>query len=121
MSKQISTRVAALALSMATACVTTNLTTAGRGVRVTSRSDTVKDCIFVGEVKGSDLWNGGNLGQGAAEENADRLRNAAGDMGANVVLLGTSTMTTSGSTKRGEASASDVTRKGWVTRRASQS
>lgn len=86
------------------ACVTTNLTPAGSKVRLTSNPDVVKPCKFLGEVKGADRMNGGMMGQGAAEENANRrLRNNAAAMGADTVFVGTSTTGFSGSVQRGEA------------------
>lgn len=87
-----------------TGCVTTTLTPAGAKVRVTSNPDVVKPCKFIGEVRGADRMNGGMMGQGAAEENANRrLRNNAAAMGADTVFVGTSTTNTSGSIQRGEA------------------
>ena len=53
--------------------------------------------------------NGGTMGQGAAEENANRrLRNNAAKMGADTIF-GTSTTNTSGSVQRGEAYLSGAT------------
>ena len=93
-------------LLLTTSCVTTTLTPGGQLVRVTSNSDVVRPCRFIGEVKGADHMNGGLAGQGAAEENATRrLKNAAATMGANTVYLVTSTTNTSGSIVRGEAYA----------------
>jgi uncharacterized protein YbjQ (UPF0145 family) len=86
------------------ACVTTDLTPAGQTVRITSNPDVVRPCKFIGEVTGADRMNGGTMGQGAAEENANRrLRNNAAAMGANTVFVGVSTTNTSGSVQRGEA------------------
>ena len=85
-------------------CVTTRLTPTGRNVRVTSNPEAVHGCTFLGAVKGADHMNGGIVGQGAAEENANRrLRNAAALMGADTVLLVTATTGMGGSTVRGEA------------------
>lgn len=85
-------------------CVTTQLTPGGQRVRVTPNPDVVRGCTYLGPIESSDLMNGGMIGQSAAEENANRrLRNDAAKMGANVVLVSTSTTTTSGSRVRGEA------------------
>lgn len=95
--------VVTVALAM-TSCVTTDLTSAGEKVRITSNPDVVKPCKFIGEVKGVDRMNGGTMGQGAAEENANRrLRNNAAAMGADTVFIGTTATNTSGSVQRGEA------------------
>jgi len=92
------------ALGIAVACVTTKVTPAGEKVRVTSDAAAVAGCALLGEVKGADHMNGGLAGQGAAEENAHRrLRNEAAAMGADTVLVVTSTTGFSGSTIRGEA------------------
>ncbi|HYK03048.1 MAG TPA: DUF4156 domain-containing protein [Thermoanaerobaculia bacterium] len=92
------------AVVASTACVTTNVTPGGEKVRITSNPDVVKPCKFIGEVKGADRMNGGFMGQGSAEENANRrLRNNAAAMGADTVFIGTSTTNTSGSVQRGEA------------------
>ena len=88
----------------ATSCVSTDVTPAGEKVRITSNPEVVKPCKFIGEVKGADRMNGGLLGQGLAEENANRrLRNNAAAMGADTVFIGTSTTNFSGSVQRGEA------------------
>ena len=101
----MNTRLIALAtICLLTACVTTDLSPEGAKVRITTNAEVVKGCTFVGEVLGRDRMNGGMMGQSAAEENANRrIRNRAAEMGANVVLLATSTTTMSGSTQRGEA------------------
>jgi uncharacterized protein YbjQ (UPF0145 family) len=86
------------------ACVTTDLTPEAAQVRITSNPDVVRQCKFLGEVTGADRMNGGTMGQGAAEENANRrLRNNAAKMGADTVFVGVSTTNTSGSVQRGEA------------------
>jgi uncharacterized protein YbjQ (UPF0145 family) len=96
--------VGILSLLILGGCVTTSMTAKGQEVRMTSNPDIVKGCKFLGEVKGSDHMNGGFVGQGAAEENANRrLRNNAAQMGANTVFIATSTTNTSGSVQRGEA------------------
>jgi uncharacterized protein YbjQ (UPF0145 family) len=95
--------VAAVSIALA-GCVTTDLSPAGEKVRMTSNPEVVRPCKFVGEVTGADRMNGGTMGQGAAEENANRrLRNNAAAIGADTVFVGTSTTNTSGSVQRGEA------------------
>jgi hypothetical protein len=97
-------RLAPLLLVPLTACVAT-LTPAGRAVRLTANSESVRGCTRLGEVRGSDRLQGGALAD-AAEQNADaRLRNAAGALGGNVVLLTTASADQSGATMRGEAYA----------------
>lgn len=97
-------RVAMLLVLASTACVTTQLTSGGEGVRLTANSAVVEACDFVGAVEGEDRMNGGIAGQGAAEENANRrIRNNAADMGANVVMIVTSNIGPSGAIIRGEA------------------
>lgn len=92
------------ALMLLSACVMTTLSPAGERVRLTSNPDVVAECDFLGEVTGSDGFNGGIAGQRAAEENAiRRLKNAAGALGADVVFLVSSETGMSGSTQRGEA------------------
>jgi uncharacterized protein YbjQ (UPF0145 family) len=94
----------AMALVLTAGCVTTDLTPEAERVRITSNPEVVRPCKFVGEVTGADRMNGGTMGQGAAEENANRrLRNNAAAMGADTVFVGTSTTNTSGSVQRGEA------------------
>jgi uncharacterized protein YbjQ (UPF0145 family) len=96
------TLISVLALS-ANSCVTTTLTPEGARVRVTSNPEAVHGCTLVGEVKGADHMNGGLLGQGAAQETAMReLKNRAAAMGADTVLMVTSTTNTSGSVQLGE-------------------
>lgn len=96
--------LAILGLAGGAACVTIRLTPAGERVRVTSNPAVVANCKFLGEVRGRDRMQGGLLGQSAAEENAyRRLKNEAGKMGADTVLIITSTTGFSGSTIRGEA------------------
>lgn len=94
------------ALLLAAGCVTTQLTPAAERVRVTSNAAALKECKLIGNVDASDRMNGGMLGQMAAEENASRrLRNKAAEMGANTVLLVSSTTGMSGSRSRAEAYA----------------
>ena len=92
-----------LLLGLLVGCVTTQLTPAGRAVRLTSNPEAVSGCRLVGEIEGKDRVNGGMLGQGAAEENATRrLKNKAAEMGANVVLLTTSSAGMGGARMLGE-------------------
>jgi len=85
-------------------CVYRQLTPLGQAVRVTANPEAIQGCELKGAVTGGDGLNGGITGQRAAEENANReLRNRAAEMGANVVLLTTSTTGFSGATQRGEA------------------
>ena len=87
-----------------TACVTVKLSPEGSQIRLTSNSNVVNGCSYIGQVQGTDHMNGGLAGQGAAEENAMReIRNRAAEMGANTVHLVTSTTGFSGAAVRGEA------------------
>lgn len=96
--------LAMMTLAILGGCVTTTLTSAGEKVRFTSNPDVVRPCKYLGEVTGADRMNGGTMGQGAAEENANRrLRNNAAQMGGDTVFVSTSTTNTSGSVQRGEA------------------
>jgi len=73
-------------------------------VRLTSNAEVVRNCKYIGQVKGSDHMNGGLSGQGAAEENAMReIRNSAAEMRANTVHILNVTTGTSGSAVRCEA------------------
>jgi hypothetical protein len=84
-------------------CMTTTLTPEGAKVRVTSNPEAVKGCKLVGEVTGNDHMNGG-VASGIAEEQANRrLKNAAAEKGANVVLVTSSSTGHNGSAQRGEA------------------
>jgi hypothetical protein len=86
-----------------TACITTRLTREGRPVRVTARSELVANCTKLGDVVGPGTKDAGILEQDAANESAlRRLRNDAGKMGANTVLL-SARKTPADSAKRGEA------------------
>lgn len=90
--------------ALLSACVTTRLTPEAEHVRVTTNPEAVRGCTLLGNIEASDLMNGGMVGQMAAEENARRrLQNKAAELGANIVLQGTSTTGTSGSRTRGEA------------------
>lgn len=87
-----------------TACVTVSLSSEGSQVRLTSNSEVVRSCLYIGQVQGTDHMNGGLAGQGAAEENAMReIRNRGAQMGADTVHLVTSTTGFSGAAVRGEA------------------
>lgn len=81
-----------------------SLTPEGAKVRVTSNQEAVRNCTLIGEVKGAEhLW-GGSMGQGIAEDHAmTELKNRAAAMGADTVLMVTSSTNTSGSVQRGEA------------------
>jgi hypothetical protein len=97
-------RAAILGILALIGCVTTTVTGAGAKVRVTSNPESVRGCKPLGNVKGSDHWNGGTMGQGFAEESAtNELRNNTAAMGGNTVLMVRSTTNTSGSTQLGEA------------------
>lgn len=93
-----------LVIMLCSACVNVILSPEGEVVRLTSNPEVVRGCKYIGQVQGTDHWNGGRSGQGAAEENAMReIRNNAAEMGANTVHLLTITTGTSGSAVRGEA------------------
>lgn len=97
------TAIATLSV-LITGCVTTQLTTQGDSVRLTANPDVIADCEFVGNVKGEDRFNGGLIGQSAAEENAmRRLLNQAAEIGADTVQISTNSKGFGGSTIRGEA------------------
>jgi hypothetical protein len=98
-------RVAALLFVLAVSgCTRIVLAPEEEAVRVTSNPEAVKGCKLLGEVEGSDLMNGGMIGQAAAEDNAYKfLKRNAHNLGANTVLLSTQSTTTSGARKRGEA------------------
>lgn len=93
-----------VAFAATSGCVTTRLTPEAELVRVTANAEAVKGCTLLGNLEASDKLNGGMAGQMAAEENANRrLRNDAAKLGANTVLLSSSTTGMSGSRARGEA------------------
>ncbi len=101
---------AALALCLlATGCLVP-VNHYGLQVRLTTNPDVVKGCRFIGEVRGADHLNGGALGSETAQENAERiLRNNAGQIGANVVLLSrTRSHYYTGATAIGEAYACEA-------------
>lgn len=96
--------VMAITVMQISGCVTTRLNEGAAAVRVTSNSDVVKDCAYIGFVEGKDHLNGGMLGQGAAEENAlRRIRNEAQALGADTIDLSMKSTGFSGSALRGEA------------------
>jgi uncharacterized protein YbjQ (UPF0145 family) len=100
------TPILVVSLALLSACVTTHLTPEAEKVRVTTNPEAVRGCKLLGNIEASDKMNGGMVGQMAAEENANRrLRNDAAKLGANVVLMGSSTTGMSGSRARGEAYA----------------
>jgi len=102
--------IAGVSLLLAS-CVTTTLTPEGAKVRVTTNQEAVHGCVLIGEVKGADHMNGGTMGQGAAQETAMReLKNRAAAMGADTVLMITSTTNTSGSVQLGEGYRCAATR-----------
>jgi hypothetical protein len=99
-----SLRATPLLLALLPACVNVKLLPEAKLVRVTSNVEAVTECSLLGEVKGADHFNGGIIGQGAAEENAYRmLKNNAAKMGANTVLVSTGSVGMSGARQRGEA------------------
>jgi len=103
-----STSVVVFALSLLVSC--TSLTPAGQRVRVTSNADATRGCVLLGEVKGADRMWGGYAGQGIAENNAwNELKNRAAAMGADTVLLVTSSTGFSSSRAIGEAYRCGVT------------
>ena len=92
-----------LPLTIIAGCVYATLTPQGEGVRITANPEAVRGCELVGPVEGGDGWNGGIVGQRAAEQNAViHLRNNAAELGADVVLMVTDLTGPSGSTQRGE-------------------
>lgn len=80
-----------------------SLTPQGNRARVTSNPAVVEGCDYLGEVKGDSAW-GGYATQSTGEKEAwKELKNEAGAMGADTVLLTKSTTGFSGSVTRGEA------------------
>lgn len=93
-----------LVIMICSGCVTAKLSPEGETVRLTSNNEIVRNCTYIGQVKGTDHWNGGLAGQGAAEENAmTEIRNNAANMRADTVHILNVTTGTSGSAVRGEA------------------
>lgn len=73
-------------------------------IRVTRNNSVVEGCSYIGMVKGVDRYNGGTLGQGIAEDNARiLLRNNAVSMGADTILLSSTSTTMGGALAEGEA------------------
>ena len=97
-------RFAAWALGVAVVgiagCV--SLKPEGRGVRVTANPELVRGCTYIGEVTGTTRY--GPVGNTATDEQSahNDLRNNAGRMGADTVLL-QSTTGDNAIVKRGEA------------------
>jgi len=72
-------------------------------IRITNNQSVIKDCKYIGMVKGVDRFNGGTLGQGIAEDNARVLiRNDAFLVGADTILLTSTSTNTGGSLIEGE-------------------
>lgn len=87
-----------------TGCVTRGLSQEAQSVFVTTDFRQVEGCESLGMVAANDRMNGGFLGQGAAQENAERgLRNLAAQRGATVVLLKSENTGFTGSKQQGEA------------------
>lgn len=85
---------------MIVACVST--TPAGEKVRVTSNSDVVKGCKFLGNVKATSGW-GGSGGTGLAGSNTEKtLQNKTAELGGNVVFVVSSGIHASGEAYRCE-------------------
>lgn len=92
-------RVTVLFAALLGGC-TTSLVPGAEAVRVTTDASAVQGCARIGEVKGGD--NMSSAGRG--EENASRrLKNAAVKLGANVVLLSSTTAHLNATQMRGEA------------------
>jgi hypothetical protein len=87
----------------AVACVTAKLTPEAEAIRVTSNPEAVRGCTLLGEISGksSSLAAGD---EGATEEDARRrLRLAAVEKGADVVLVQSTQVAARSSVQRGEA------------------
>lgn len=85
-----------------TSC-TIALTPAGEKVRVTSNPDVVKGCDFIGPVEGSSSYGGMAMQRVGEHNSINELRNEAGKLGADTVMLVTSHVGFSGAKQRGEA------------------
>ena len=98
---------ALLALVLFTGCrTTTRLTPRAEAVRLTLNRDEVKGCRLVGNVEESTTRYLVYPGKGAAAENVQRqLRNDAAKMGANVIVVSSSTTGSTSVRTRGEAYA----------------
>ena len=92
---------------MLSACVTA-LTQGGSSVRVTSNPDVVSECEFLGEVQGSSQTGGALAGRGDRDA-MNEVRNAAAELGGNVVFLMTSSAGFTGARSRGEAYKCETT------------
>ena len=83
-------------------CATT-LSNKGALVRVTSQSEAVKVCKYLGQVSSSSSW-GGFAATGVGFESAmNELKNKAADMGANVLLTQVISNTMGGTKMIGDA------------------
>ena len=95
-----------LALVLLGGCARTRLAPEARRVRVTLNRDEVRGCRLIGSVEASKrryLWL---PSQAAAQESVSRqLRNDAARMGANVVVIASSTSGMTRSHSRGDAFA----------------
>ena len=104
-------RLQGVAFTLVAACLgiaaidcATSVNAYGAKVRLTTNPLVVQDCKFLGEVKGSDPYGSGPALRGVGEENSEvSLRDNAGAMGANVVLLSRTRSNYWGSTSVGEA------------------
>lgn len=81
-------------------CVT--VTPQGAKVRITANPEAIRTCTLLGEVRGETMW-GGMIGGTAEEHAVNELKNRAAAMGANTVLMVTSSAGFTGSVQRGEA------------------
>jgi len=83
-------------------CATT-LSNKGLLVRVTSQSDEVKGCKYLGQVSSSSSW-GGFAATGVGFESAmNELKNKSADLGANVLLTQVISNTMGGTRMIGDA------------------
>ena len=95
-----------LALVLLAGCRTTRLTPRAELVRVTLNHDEVKSCRLVGNLEESTPRYFVYPGKGAAAENVQRqLRNEAAKMGANVVVVSSSTTGSTSARTRAQAYA----------------
>jgi Domain of unknown function (DUF4156) len=98
---------ALLVLALFAGCrTTTRLTPRGEAVRLTLNKDEVKACRLIGNIEESTTRYFVYPGKGAAAESVQRqLRNDAAKMGANVVVVSSSTTGSTSVRTRGEAYA----------------
>ncbi len=83
-------------------CATT-LSNKGELIRVTNRSEDVKNCEYLGQVSSSSSW-GGFAATGVGFESAmNELKNKAADIGANVLLTQVISNTMGGTQMIGDA------------------